>query len=1368
MPGILNYQRYNELFATVKDVIEHFPSEQFTLPFDFGGQGYDGWTAEIEWQSLIIDQMSYTVNRIPVFENSTVIGCFPSTSTSQPVTGSVQLPANMYHYPMYPERLTDVPITVVGFRFTKNNQIFTRQLLLIENWEPGMEIGDPKNDPDYIPLNLTAFRIGADITLTPNPITPTDNLTISVTATNLSTATTSSVYIDNTVTVTVTAQSPNTGEVQIPVNTTTNFVDGQFTVTTTVTNAYIPTTLLGNYYNITTGTFTTSTFDFTANLQKGYTVKARWQSLRRPDGFITGGQATKTLTINTTKNYSTNLVPLTVDVLDIDTNTPTTAIYSFDTARIRARADLQSIYPEQANRVSFYADYSADYAVQRFVLPTTPTYSTQSQIATLVIPPQLATTEMLIESNPFGTQLIGQSFQFPVTNGNLNSGTFTITNVQNIIVGSNTYTKLTLNRPWTTNPYDKRFQGSATSSTSTYSVDLQFAAFTIGNATSGILFRQQQYTTGPSGLIVSQKTLASYPWSINTPNPTRTFRFYPPGTPSYPSTFSRYEFYNISQPAFTLTQAMPYFPDRNILIGRLKQTNRQTKLGQYTQWGDLQSIEFVQTAEVYAPFETTVLNFGSEYGLDSNNGQIASTWTNRIKYTSSSVLNPGASFVWNGLRYNVTSVQDNILTIDPPWYTQNPTAYGTQTNHQVAVTNVSSTSTDYLTRQITALEYTPGLGVPYYTGAYTFNRVKFNQSVPVGSTFRLAGNTQSPITTTFVVMTGTDVNGWYSIDPAYTITHPSSKPQWQLDNDTYNYFVSNEQNRELSVYYNPLVTSEGTLLAAYGETNLIFDVIPANLRIGATFSFDSTNFTVTAIDAFRNILTVSKSGVLVSSYNFVGQTTTFTNPASPATTSTFLGTASTVIQSGDNFTWYLDRTLPEGSYTIRAEVNNTVNLGTGTNYVYPKNSEVSYSLASSNGINAGLFMTLDDSNATVDRVTVTSNVNTAKDPDNFYVFQNPVTFYLNGSPYSTSTWTRQGSTFVQISTLTVAKGVLNPSFYAYWPGSLDHVRTSDDQILFVPDTLAFTPASTTTVSVSAQMIGTEIQGSGQVQIVGTPFPLQDDYIPDGTQTFKLLGYNRTWGSTTSTYTRNSETVNIGTRTMANGIATVSTQTLNLLDTAGYTKYYSLQSEYSGDTFRFASTGTSTQFKVMPNYSQFTIITPNNNFAREFDTKLRTLVPTTPRSQYQATKALYMNMVFDFWVEPSAEWPSPSTFSVNDIGYELRFQDVLSGPAYSYNPYYVSSLYPIPYPPAGTPPLPPGSYWQSETTSYTTATTWTTGIPLLKRTITFTEKWNFQSQTVINALENTSLWMRINTPVNWPNRSFNVRYNIRSISWSSTP
>ena len=150
--GILDYTSFIDIFTTTEDVKNTFPRDQYKYTYDFGVLGADGWASTLTWMTLIADSVSFDSNNEPNFANSTVIGYFIGGSANQGSSGTMSFPANMYTGPILPGFERNIPITAVNITWTKGTQQFQKQLLLIQNWEPGTAIGDPTLDDNYIPI----------------------------------------------------------------------------------------------------------------------------------------------------------------------------------------------------------------------------------------------------------------------------------------------------------------------------------------------------------------------------------------------------------------------------------------------------------------------------------------------------------------------------------------------------------------------------------------------------------------------------------------------------------------------------------------------------------------------------------------------------------------------------------------------------------------------------------------------------------------------------------------------------------------------------------------------------------------------------------------------------------------------------------------------------------------------------------------------------------------------------------------------------------------------------------------------------------------------------------------------------------------
>ena len=179
--GILDYQRYLNTLQTLNDLGQTFPSNQQTYNFNVVGGTTAAWTATISWETLILDKVSFSskaTGYIPNVDNSQVIGYFEGGSITQYTTGVISIPANMYSGPILPGGDYHVPLTVVHLSWTNGTSTYAQQIGFIQNWEPGVEIGDPTLDFNYLPV----YSIPSTLTLTGEAgIVYGDNLTLTAT-----------------------------------------------------------------------------------------------------------------------------------------------------------------------------------------------------------------------------------------------------------------------------------------------------------------------------------------------------------------------------------------------------------------------------------------------------------------------------------------------------------------------------------------------------------------------------------------------------------------------------------------------------------------------------------------------------------------------------------------------------------------------------------------------------------------------------------------------------------------------------------------------------------------------------------------------------------------------------------------------------------------------------------------------------------------------------------------------------------------------------------------------------------------------------------------------------------------------------------
>jgi hypothetical protein len=306
MAGIFDYKRYINIFATTQDIKQTFPRDQYSLVWDIDGLGSDGWVCDVDWMTLVVDRIKF-VNGEPNFDGSNVIGYFPGSTASVIQTGTtIILPANMYTGQMYPGQDINVPITMVNIKWTKDGRDFQRQLMLIQNWEPGTAIGNPEDDPDFTPIR-DSFPI--TVTFTIDPSTSFTDTTITVIG---SATSTEPLPIANTVSTRLV--TPQFSDIPNALLTTTNFIDGVFSATFYVGNNFIETEpRQDGIYTILTSTLTTSSYSIVADITRTHDLFLQWQ-YDRLTGYRAGRTASTTLTINTTRSVTYLGQPLGVSL----------------------------------------------------------------------------------------------------------------------------------------------------------------------------------------------------------------------------------------------------------------------------------------------------------------------------------------------------------------------------------------------------------------------------------------------------------------------------------------------------------------------------------------------------------------------------------------------------------------------------------------------------------------------------------------------------------------------------------------------------------------------------------------------------------------------------------------------------------------------------------------------------------------------------------------------------------------------------------------------------------------------------------------------------------------------------------------------
>jgi len=138
-----------------------FPSSSKTYAYNFD-RNITSWTFKLDYQTVVVDQLTYTRDGEPNFADSKVIGFFPagvvSTATYISVvnasTGLVNVthPGGLYTGPILPDARQNNPLLVMGFTWTDNStpaQTNTHRIAKILAWEPEVTPGTPTTATNY-------------------------------------------------------------------------------------------------------------------------------------------------------------------------------------------------------------------------------------------------------------------------------------------------------------------------------------------------------------------------------------------------------------------------------------------------------------------------------------------------------------------------------------------------------------------------------------------------------------------------------------------------------------------------------------------------------------------------------------------------------------------------------------------------------------------------------------------------------------------------------------------------------------------------------------------------------------------------------------------------------------------------------------------------------------------------------------------------------------------------------------------------------------------------------------------------------------------------------------------------------------------
>lgn len=143
-----------------------FPSTQRTLQYNFGVD-ITGWTIHADYQTLVVNPISFSRDGEPNFSSSEIIGYFTggviSTSTYittvNAATGRVNItiPKNLYTGPILPDARQNVPVMIVGVSWTDAGvpvpQTNTHRWAFLQCYEPGVAPTDPTAAAGYTAIS---------------------------------------------------------------------------------------------------------------------------------------------------------------------------------------------------------------------------------------------------------------------------------------------------------------------------------------------------------------------------------------------------------------------------------------------------------------------------------------------------------------------------------------------------------------------------------------------------------------------------------------------------------------------------------------------------------------------------------------------------------------------------------------------------------------------------------------------------------------------------------------------------------------------------------------------------------------------------------------------------------------------------------------------------------------------------------------------------------------------------------------------------------------------------------------------------------------------------------------------------------------
>lgn len=177
------------------EVIEMFPRNQKKFQYNFD-VNVSTYTFSADYQTLVLDTVTYDrVTGDPNFADTNVIGYFANTgnisaatyiNNAQASAGIIDftIPSDRYTGAIFPSARQNVVMTVVGFQWQNAATPPVKDMhrwAIIERWEPGVTVGDPTLDTNFIPIGVGAITAvsasGADASRTAGEYTSVTGIT---------------------------------------------------------------------------------------------------------------------------------------------------------------------------------------------------------------------------------------------------------------------------------------------------------------------------------------------------------------------------------------------------------------------------------------------------------------------------------------------------------------------------------------------------------------------------------------------------------------------------------------------------------------------------------------------------------------------------------------------------------------------------------------------------------------------------------------------------------------------------------------------------------------------------------------------------------------------------------------------------------------------------------------------------------------------------------------------------------------------------------------------------------------------------------------------------------------------------------------